>query len=79
MKKFTHENVLEILFKNGIDDDYFESMGGKEIELGSEEWMDVLSEVVGFNVYEKEIGEFKDLDLVSEFMSMLKEMEISLV
>ena len=79
MKKFTHENVLEILFNNGIDDDYFESMGGKEIELGSEEWMDVLSEVVGFNVYEKEIGEFKDLDLVSEFMSMLKEMEISLV
>ena len=36
MKKFTHENVLEILFNNGIDDEYFESMGGKEIELGSE-------------------------------------------
>ena len=79
MKKFTHENVLEILFNNGIDDDYFESMGGKEIELGSEEWMDVLSDVVGFNVYEKEIGEFKDLDLVSEFMGVLGEMEIELV
>lgn len=79
MKKFTHENVLEILFNNGIDDEYFESMGGKEIELGSEEWMDVLSEVVGFNVYEKEIGEFKDLDLVSEFMRMLGEMEIELI
>jgi hypothetical protein len=79
MKKFTHENVLEILFNNGIDDDYFESMGGKEIELGSEEWMDVLSDVVGFNVYEKEIGELGDLDLVSEFMGVLEEMEIELV
>ena len=79
MKKFTHENVLEILFNNGIDDDYFESMGGKEIELGSEEWMDVLSDVVGFNVYEKEIGELSDLDLVSEFMGVLEEMEIELV
>jgi len=79
MKKFTHENVLEILFNNGIDDEYFEEMGGKEIELGSEEWMDVLSDVVGFNVYEKEIGEFKDLDLVSEFMGVLGEMEIELV
>jgi hypothetical protein len=79
MKKFTHENVLEILFNNGIDDDYFESMGGKEIELGSEEWMDVLSDVVGFNVYEKEIGELEDLDLVSEFMGVLEEMEIELV
>jgi hypothetical protein len=79
MKNFTHENVLEILFNNGIDDEYFESMGGKEIELGSEEWMDVLSDVVGFNVYEKEIGELGDLDLVSEFMGVLEEMEIELV
>ena len=82
MKRFTHENVLEILFNNGIDDDYFEEMDGldnKEIELGSEEWMDVLSDVVGFNVYEKEIGELGDLNLVSEFMGVLEEMEIELV
>ena len=78
MKKFTYENVLEILFNNGIDDDYFESMGGKEIELGSEEWMDVLSDIVGKDVYNEELSE-EDEILVSEFMSMLKEMEISLV
>ena len=81
MKKFTHENVLEILFNNGIDDDYFEEMDGldnKEIELGSEEWMDVLSDVVSKDVYSEELSEF-DETLVSEFMSVLEEMEIKLV
>ena len=81
MKRFTHENVLEILFNNGIDDDYFEEMDGldnKEIELGSEEWMDVLSDVVSKDVYSEELSEF-DETLVSEFMSVLEEMEIKLV
>jgi hypothetical protein len=81
MKRFTHENVLEILFNNGIDDDYFEEMDGldnKEIELGSEEWMDVLSDVVGKDVYSEELSE-NDESLVSEFMSVLEEMEIKLV
>ena len=81
MKKFTHENVLEILFNNGIDDEYFEEMDGlvnKEIEGGSEEWMDVLSDIVGKDVYNEELSE-EDEILVSEFMSVLEEMEISLV
>lgn len=81
MKKFTHENVLEILFNNGIDDEYFEEMDGldnKEIELGSEEWMDVLSDVVGKDVYSEELSE-NDESLVSEFMGVLEEMEIKLV
>ena len=81
MKKFTHENVLEILFNNGIDDEYFEEMDGldnKEIEAGSEEWLDVLSDIVGKDVYNEELSE-EDEVLVSEFMSVLEEMEISLV
>ena len=81
MKKFTHENVLEILFNNGIDDEYFEEMDGldnKEIEAGSEEWLDVLSDIVGKDVYNEELSE-EDEILVSEFMSVLEEMEISLV
>ena len=81
MKKFTHEKVLEILFNNGIDDEYFEEMDGldnKEIEGGSEEWMDVLSDIVGKDVYNEELSE-EDEMLVSEFMSVLEEMEISLV
>lgn len=81
MKKFTHENVLEILFNNGIDDEYFEEMDGldnKEIEGGSEEWMDVLSDIVGKDVYNEELSE-EDEILVSEFMSVLEEMEINLI
>jgi hypothetical protein len=81
MKRFTHENVLEILFNNGIDDDYFEEMDGldnKEIELGSEEWLDVLSDIVGKDVYNEELSKEDDI-LISEFIRMLGEMEINLV
>ena len=81
MKKFTHENVLEILFNNGIDDEYFEEMDGldnKEIEAGSEEWLDVLSDIVGKDVYNEELSKEDDI-LISEFIRMLEEMEISLV
>ena len=81
MKRFTHENVLEILFNNGIDDEYFEEMDGldnKEIEYGSEEWLDVLSDIVGKDVYNEDLSKEDDI-LVSEFMSMLEEMEIKLV
>jgi hypothetical protein len=79
MKKFEKNEVLEILKRNGIDEDYFEEMGDREIELGSEEWVDVLSDIVGFDVYEKEIGELDDLKLVSDFMGVLEELEIKLI
>jgi len=81
MKKFTHENVLEILFNNGIDDEYFKKMDGldnKEIEYGSEEWLDVLSDIVGKDVYNEELSKEDDI-LISEFIRMLGEMEINLV
>lgn len=81
MKKFTHENVLEILFNNGIDDEYFEEMDGldnKEIEAGSEEWLGVLSDIVGKDVYNEELSKEDDI-LIYEFIRMLEEMEINLV
>ena len=81
MKKFTHENVLEILFNNGIDDEYFEEMDGldnKEIEAGSEEWLDVLSDIVGKDVYNEELSKEDDI-LIYEFIRMMEEMEINLV
>jgi hypothetical protein len=81
MKNFTHENVLEILFNNGIDDEYFEKMDGldnKEIEYGSEEWLDVLSDIVGKDVYNEDLSKEDDI-LISEFIRMLGEMEINLV
>ncbi len=81
MKNFTHENVLEILFNNGIDDEYFEEMDGldnKEIEYGSEEWLDVLSDIVGKDVYNEDLSKEDDI-LISEFIRMLGEMEINLV
>ena len=80
MKKFIQLS-LSVLFNNGIDDDYFEEMDGldnKEIEAGSEEWLDVLSDIVGKDVYNEELSKEDDI-LISEFIRMLEEMEINLV
>ena len=72
------DEALAILIKNGIDVDYFEEMGGKEIELGSEEWMDVLSDIVGKDVYNEELSE-EDSILIGGFIGILEEMGIELV
>lgn len=69
------DTVMDILARNGIDDDYFEAMGGKEIEGGSEEWMDVLADITGKDPY---AGEFDDEDneKIEAFMEELEELGI---
>jgi hypothetical protein len=44
-------DVMDILNRNGVDEDYFDSMGGKEVESGTEEWMDIVSDVTGEDAY----------------------------
>jgi len=46
--------VLQFLADNGIDDNYFKSMGGKEIESGGKEWLDILSILTGKDAYTDE-------------------------
>jgi hypothetical protein len=46
--------VLQFLADNGIDDNYFKSMGGKEIEYGGDEWLDILSILTGKDAYTDE-------------------------
>ena len=77
-KSFTSEEVKLILSNNGIDDDYFESMGGKEIESGGEEWMDVLSDITGKDAYEDKFSE-QDDETIANFFSALEDMGIELV
>ena len=77
-KSFTSEEVKSILSNNGIDDDYFESMGGKEIESGGEEWMDVLSDITGKDAYEDKFSE-QDDETIANFFSALEDMGIELV
>ena len=71
-------DVETILTNNGIDDDYFESMGGKEIETGTEEWLDILSDVTGKDAY---IAEFDEADeaKIQAFMQKLEALGIELI
>jgi len=74
----SEEEVLNILNQNGVDDDYFESMGGKEIESGTEEWMGILTDLTGKDAFE---ADFDDADnqKIMNFIKKLKEMGIELV
>ena len=74
MKKINLNYVMKVLNNCGIDDNYFDSMGGKEVEDGSEEWMEVVSEIIGKDIFEVE-GDLseEDFKLVMEFRSVMEE------
>ena len=74
MVKINLNYVMKVLNNCGIDDNYFDSMGGKEVEDGSEEWMEVVSEIIGKNIFEVE-GDLseEDFKLVMEFRNVMEE------
>jgi len=71
-------DVMDILNRNGIDEDYFESMGGKEVEGGTEEWLDVISDITGKNAYRDELTP-EDDELIQKFISDMEGMGIELI
>ena len=71
-------DVKTILDNNGIDDDYFESMGEKAIETGTEEWLDILSDVTGKDAYTAEFDE-ADEAKIQVFMQKLEALGIELI
>jgi len=71
-------DIKTILANNGINDDYFESMGGKEIETGTEEWLDILSDVTGKDAYTAEFDE-ADEAKIQVFMQKLEALGIELI
>lgn len=74
MVKINLNYVMKVLNNCGIDDNQFDSMGGKEVEDGSEEWMEVVSEIIGKNIFEVE-GDLseEDFKLVMEFRNVMEE------
>jgi len=70
--------VLQFLTDNGIDDDYFESMGGKEIESGGDEWLEVLSVLTGKDAYTDEF-DVEDDKKISDFLITLDRLGIDFV
>ena len=71
-------DIKTILTNNGIDDDYFESMGEKSIELGSNEWMGALSDLVSKDAYTAKFDE-EDNAKIQAFMKKLKALGIELI
>ena len=70
MENFNKKLILNLLSNNGVDGDYLEDMDNC-IESGSEEWMDILSELVGKDVYSEELDK-DDSKLVMEFIEYLE-------
>jgi hypothetical protein len=74
--------VLEVLKNNGIDDCYFEEMGDREIERGGNEWMDVLSEIIGRDSYKVSMeGDFNDdeIEKINMFIEIVEEEGIEFI
>jgi hypothetical protein len=72
---FSNEYVLNVLMNNGIDEMYLEDMEG--VESGSEEWMDVVSEVIGKDSY-GDISEEDDKKIM-EFIKIMNGMGIEFI
>jgi hypothetical protein len=70
MENFNKKLILNLLSSNGVDGDYLEDMDNY-IESGSEEWMNILSELVGKDVYNEELNE-DESKLVMKFIEYLK-------
>lgn len=75
MEKINFDYVMEVLSNNGIDKDYLDEMDGM-VEGGGDEWMDVLSEIIGRDAYDASIeGDFTEEDnkKIMEFVNIMEE------
>jgi hypothetical protein len=70
--------VLQFLANNGIDDNYFKSMGGKEIDGGSDEWLNVLSVLIGKHPYGNDV-DVEDDRKISNFLITIDRLGIDFV
>jgi hypothetical protein len=62
--------VIDVLLNNGIDANYLDEMDN-EIELGGNEWMDVLSEITGKDAYDTSSITDDDYAKVQQFMGII--------
>ena len=69
--KVDFNEVMKVLNNNGIDEEYFEDMGGREIEMGCVEWVDTLCEITGKDVYEEDIDE-EDDKKITQFVEIIE-------
>ena len=63
--------VMEVLNNNGVDQDYLED-NDNEIEGGSEEWMGVISEIIGKSAYNDSEWDEGDSEKIMEFIRVME-------
>ena len=63
--------VMEVLNNNGVDQDYLEN-NDNEIEGGSEEWMDIVSEIIGKSAYNDSEWDEGDSEKIMEFIRVME-------
>jgi hypothetical protein len=71
-------DINKLLADNGVDEEYYAGMGGKEIEGGTEEWLDILSDITGKDAYSGEFSKKDDMK-IQTFMNHLSRLGIEVV
>jgi hypothetical protein len=74
---FSPEQVTQILANNGINDNYLDEMEG--VESGSDEWMDVVSEITGKDAYGNSGLTAEEQAKLTNFMKIMKGMGIEFI
>jgi hypothetical protein len=72
------EYVMEVLNNNGVDQDYLEDMDNC-VEGGPEEWMDIVSDVIGKSAYDNSTWTENDHERIMEFIRVMESNGIELL
>ena len=76
-KQASEEYILQVLANNGIDSEYLNDMDN-EVEGGTDEWMDVITELTGKDPYVDELTP-EDNKKVGEFIKAMRDIGITLI
>jgi hypothetical protein len=81
IKKFnvlSTSDINKLLADNGVDEEYFSAMGGKEIEGGTETWIDIIEDIIGKPYDSNNISKKDDMK-IQTFMNHLSRLGIEVV
>jgi len=71
-------DINKLLADNGVDEKYYASMGGKEIEGGTETWIDIIEDIIGKPYDSGNISKKDDMK-IQTFMNHLSRLGIEVV
>ena len=70
--KMDFNYVMKVLSDNGIDQNYLDE-NDNLIESGTEEWMDVISDITGEDPYDMDEWEEEKFEKIKEFINVMEE------